>query len=209
MTGAARGPAVVMGTGGFAVELHGLLVDAGYDVLGFTGPDAAQGRLPAPWLGGDEALADIGRDATVFVAVAAPSVRRKLFETLQSMGRKSAGLIHHTAWIAASAEIAEDAIVYPNSTVHAGVHLGRGVLVNSNVTIGHETRIGAFTNLNPGVALGGRVEIGEGTTVGIGARTLENLTIAAGVVIGAGATVIEDLDRPGTYVGTPARRIEK
>ena len=33
MTGTAQGPALVMGTGGYAVELHGLLVDSGYDVI--------------------------------------------------------------------------------------------------------------------------------------------------------------------------------
>lgn len=207
MTTTGHGPTVVMGTGGYAVELHGLLTDAGYDLIGFIGPDADADRLPGPWLGLDDAVAEQPTDALVFVAVAEPAIRRTLSARLAKMGRRPAGFVHERAWVSSRAAYADDVIIYPNTTIHAGVRLGEGVLVNSNVTIGHETEIGAFSNLNPGVALGGCVCIGEATYIGIGARTIENLTVAAGTVIGAGATVVSDISRPGTYVGTPARPI--
>ena len=36
-----------------------------------------------------------------------------------------------------------------------------------------------------------------------------NIKIGTDVVIGAGAVVVKDIEAPGTYVGVPARKLEK
>lgn len=206
MTSGTARTAVILGTGGFAIELHGLLVDAEFEVHGFIGPEPGA-ALPARWIGPDESVDSVAAGTRLYIAIGDPATRQRLSDWLASRSRPASGFVHPRAWIASSATIADETIIYPNSTVHAAVRLGRGVLVNSNVTIGHETVVGAFSNLNPGVALGGRVRIAERTYVGIGARTIENLAIGENVTIGAGATVVADIVEAGTYVGTPARRL--
>jgi len=196
--------AVILGTGGFAIELHALLSGAKYAVVGFAGPDERV-DLPAPYLGDDGTIAQIDPSAALFVAIGDPATRRRLFDRLALAGRAASGFVHPAAYVAPDAVIGAGAIVYPNATVHGRVQLGAGVLVNSNATVGHECVIGAFCSLNPGVALGGRIRMAAGTYVGIGAALVEEISICQGVVIGAGATVTVDIDRPGTYLGTPAR----
>jgi sugar O-acyltransferase (sialic acid O-acetyltransferase NeuD family) len=198
--------AVILGTRGFAVELHALLTDQKITVLGFAGPpDPHMPDLPAPYLGDDSAIATIEPDAQLFVAVGEPAIRRRLFDRIARVGRTPGGFVHPAAYVAHSAVIGAGAIVYPNATVHGRVQLGTGVVVNSNASVGHECEIGAFSNLNPGVALGGRIRMAPGTYVGIGASLVEEISVCEGVVIGAGATVTDDIRRPGTYIGTPAR----
>ena len=196
--------AVVLGTGGFALELAGIL---DRQILrGFVGPQSDR-HLPAPHLGGDEVLAEVAKDADVFIAVGKPSLREKLAHTVIGLGLAWKGFVHPAAWVSTRASVGRGVIVYPNSTVHAGTVLGDGVLVNSNVSVGHETRIGAFSNLNPGASLGGCLNIGARTYIGIGAAVIENLTIADDVVVGAGATVVRHLTDAGTYAGVPAAKI--
>ena len=196
--------AVILGTGGFAIELHALLAGAGHPVLGFAGPEQ-RGDLTAAYLGDDGVIADTGADTPLYVAIGDPAIRRRVFERMQQAGRAPAAFVHPAAYVAPDAALGVGVIVYPNATVHGRVRLGAGVLVNSNVSVGHECDIGAFSNLNPGVALGGRIRMAPGTYVGIGASLLQEITICDGVVVGAGATVTSDIARPGTYIGTPAR----
>jgi sugar O-acyltransferase (sialic acid O-acetyltransferase NeuD family) len=200
------GRAVIMGTGGYAVELHGLLIDAGVDIIGFTGPSEAL-DLPAPRLGPDDAVDKLLPDVSVFTAVADAGLRRRLSEFLRARGRRAAGFAHRTAWIAPTARLEDEVIIYPNSTVHANVRLERGVLVNSNVSIGHHATFGAFCNVNPCASIGGHVRAGEAVYIGMGATVIEHVTIGPGVTVGAGATAVTDLPGPGVYVGTPARRL--
>lgn len=196
--------AVILGTGGFAIELHALLAGEKFTVLGFAGPDK-RADLPAAYLGDDGAIAEIAADAALFVAVGEPAIRRRVFERIQRAGRTPAGFVHPAAYVAAGAQLGAGVIVYPNATVHGRVRLGQGVVVNSNVSVGHECDIGAFCSLNPGAALGGRIQMAPGTYVGIGATLLDEISICENVVIGAGATVTKDIGAAGIYIGTPAR----
>lgn len=200
-------PVIIMGTGGFALELGELVLSTGRSVAGFVGP-AADCPLPAPWLGEDSALAAAPPAAEILVAAGNPALRQRLSQSARALGRTIATFVHPAAWVAASARIGAGSMVYPNSTVHAGVSLGEGVLVNSNASIGHETQIGAFCNLGPGCALGGRSRLGERVFVGIGACLLERLEVAADCVIGAGAAVTRPLPHAGRWVGVPARCLD-
>ncbi len=195
---------LILGTGGFAIELCALLRAAGRTVAGFVGPEGAD-DLPAPYLGGDAALDRIEPDADILIAVGAPDVRERLSNMIRSKGRRFATFISPAAFVAGDAVIGEGVIIYPNATVHARVRLEPGILINSNASIGHETQIGAFTNVGPGVSVGGRCHIGTAVYLGIGCSVLEQLTIAPKTVIGAGAVVVRDIESAGTYAGVPAR----
>ena len=56
--------------------------------------------------------------------------------------------------------------------------------------------------------MAGTVNVGEGTWIGAGATVSNNVNICGDCMIGAGAVVIKDIDKPGTYIGSPARKIK-
>jgi len=85
--------------------------------------------------------------------------------------------------------------------------VGENTIVNTSAVIEHETRIGKHCHLAPGAIISGRCSIGDLVSVGAGAVVREYVNICSNVIIGAGAIVTSDIDEPGTYVGTPARRI--
>jgi acetyltransferase-like isoleucine patch superfamily enzyme len=51
--------------------------------------------------------------------------------------------------------------------------------------------------------------VGEASWLGTGALVNNNIDICARCVVGSGTVVIRNLTQPGTYVGVPARRLEK
>lgn len=100
-------------------------------------------------------------------------------------------------------------MICAGTTLTTEVVIGDFVHVNLHCTIAHCAEIGPYSTLSPGCHVSGGVRLGERCFVGAGAVIGENLVIAAGTVIGAGATVVRDITVPGTYVGTPARMLQR
>ena len=64
-------------------------------------------------------------------------------------------------------------------------------------------------HLSPSVNVSGSTMIGELTWIGIGSIVIQSLNIGSNIIIGAGSIVIDSILDPGTYVGRPARLINK
>ena len=50
--------------------------------------------------------------------------------------------------------------------------------------------------------------MGECTELGTGTQIIQGKTIGANTIVGAGTVVVKDIQEPGTYVGSPARKIK-
>lgn len=199
-------PLVIVGTGGFALELAGVMSSSGAQIQGFVGPPPVR-QLPFEWLGEDKVLASLGQTVRALVAVGDPAARRRINSELTCSGIKLHTFIHNSATVSSDINLQPGCIIYPNVTVHSGVVLDQGVLINSNATIGHETHVGSFSNISPGASIGGCCEIGDCCHIGIGAVIIENVKISPNCTIGAGAVVIRDTATQGTFVGCPAKLI--
>ena len=197
---------IIIGTGGFAVELAGLIRGKDQKVAGFIGPKPIR-SMPEKWLGDDDIIETLSKDSKVIIAVGKPEIREKLAELIKKQNIQQQSFTHPSSYVSPEAKLGSGSIIYPNVTIHSGVNLQQNVLINSNVTVGHETEIGKFTNIGPGASLGGCCKIGNQVFVGIGASTVENITINNKVIIGAGAAVVSDVKEIGTYVGIPAKKI--
>lgn len=81
-------------------------------------------------------------------------------------------------------------------------------IINNGAIIEHEVKIGKHCHIAPNVAISGRTTIGNHVFVGVGATVINNLQICDNVIIGAGSTVIKSISEPGTYVGSPAKKIK-
>jgi len=195
---------IIIGTGGFAIELAGLLKHTGRKVAGLIGPKPTR-RIPEKWLGDDEVIETLGKNTEVLIAIGAPKIRMRLADKIKQRNIRQQIFIHPTSYISAEVTIKPGSIIYPNSTIHSGVVLQQNVLINSNATVGHETVVGEFSNIGPGASIGGCCEIGNEVFVGIGSSIIEDVKINNEIVIGAGSVVISDMSDIGTYVGVPAK----
>lgn len=118
-----------------------------------------------------------------------------------------ATLIHPSAQISMNVTFGKGTVVMANAVINACASVGRHCIVNSGAIVEHDNVIEDYVHLSPRVALGGTVRVGALTHIGIGATVSNNVRICENSIIGAGAVVVKNIERSGTYVGIPARRI--
>jgi len=106
-----------------------------------------------------------------------------------------------------SINIGTGSTICAGTVITCDVTIGNHTHLNLNTTVGHDTVIGDYFTTAPGVNISGNVTIGERVYVGTNASIKEKINICDNVTIGMGATVVHDITVPGTYVGTPARRL--
>jgi UDP-N-acetylbacillosamine N-acetyltransferase len=85
--------------------------------------------------------------------------------------------------------------------------IGDNTIVNTSAVVEHEVTVGRHSHIAPRAVISGRSSVGDLVFVGAGAVVKDNVAICSDVIVGAGATVIRNIEKPGTYVGTPVRRI--
>lgn len=105
-------------------------------------------------------------------------------------------------------EIGKGCVICPGVYLTANVKLGNFVTLNINSTIGHDSVLGDFTNVAPGASVSGNVVIGKNCDIGTNAAIRQKVTICDDVILGLNCGVVKDITEPGTYVGTPARKIK-
>jgi UDP-N-acetylbacillosamine N-acetyltransferase len=184
---------------------------AGWQEVLFLDPEHDRLKQSGRWPvhGGDEAIAGFDPDTTdCFVGIGDNDLRKRVQEATAARGFRFASLVHPRATLGSSVALGDGTLVMPRAVVNFGATLGEGVIVNTGAIVEHDCRVGAWVHLAPGSVLGGDVKVGDGTLIGLGARVLPGVEIAAGAVIGGGATVTRSIAEPGTYGGTPARRLE-
>ncbi len=119
--------------------------------------------------------------------------------------------------------LGDDVFVGPFTEIQTGVSIGARTRVQSHsficelVTIGADCFIGHGTmfindTFSTGGPAKGRKELWRPTNisdrVSVGSNvTIMPVNICSDVVIGAGAVVTRNIDKPGAYAGSPARRL--
>jgi sugar O-acyltransferase (sialic acid O-acetyltransferase NeuD family) len=117
-------------------------------------------------------------------------------------------LVHATALIDSSAEMAEGTVCLHHSVVQASAMLGRHVIVNTGAIVEHDCVVGDFVHIGPAVVLCGHVRVGENTMVGAGTVVAPNLEIGKNCMIAAGSVITTNIPAGAIVRGNPGRIVK-
>jgi len=135
-------------------------------------------------------------------------MREKIYNKVLDGGGNVVTIISPTATVSSRAHIGAGTTVMPRAFIGPGVKIGCNCLVNTGSIIEHDSEIGDHSLVLTNSTINGGCKIGQKCMIGSGAVVLHGLTIASKVTIGALACVTKNLT-PGTYVGCPAKRLER
>jgi sugar O-acyltransferase (sialic acid O-acetyltransferase NeuD family) len=148
-----------------------------------------------------------------FIAVGSPAVKELIYNNIRmTPNTEFPNLIHPSVNFDRrknKVKMGFGNIICAKNVITTDIIIGNFVHMNLDSTIGHDSVIGDYTTISPGVHISGNVLIGKSVFLGTGACVLEQVQVADHVKLGAGAVLVKSTPTTGTYVGVPAKRIEK
>lgn len=143
-----------------------------------------------------------------FLGIGDNLAREQQMTKLSNTGRLIS-VISRSAHLGRESTVAVGCFVANFCHIGPEARIGTNTILNNAAVIEHEVQIGAYCHIGPNTTISGRCKLGDQVFVGVGATVKDYVSICSNVVIGAGATVVKDITEPGTYIGTPARRLTK
>jgi len=145
----------------------------------------------------------------VVVAIADSKHRERIVNELPK-NTKFFAHIHPSAQIhGEDVIIGEGSIICAGTIITTNVKLGKHTHLNLHTTIGHDCIIGDYFTTAPGVKISGNCNISDLVYVGTNASIKEKISINSLTTRGLNAGVVKNIEEPGTYIGTPAKKLNK
>lgn len=200
MEGTAVRKLVIIGASGHGKVIADIAVKNGYKEIVFLDDDDQRKECAGfPIVGKtSEANKIVGHK---IVAIGNAVIR----ERIQSGLNDVVTLIHPSAVISRRTEIGEGTVIMAGAVVNSDTVIGKGCIINTGASVDHDCRIDDYVHVSVGAHVAGTCEIGIRTWLGAGATISNNINICGDCMIGAGAVVIKDIEKPGTYIGVPAK----
>jgi acetyltransferase EpsM len=196
---------VIYGAGGHGCSLAALVrLSSVYQIVGFL-DDGLQAGSEVDGLlvlGGGEKLPELAQSGIRLAVNGVGGIgdlpaRLSVYDQLRKAGFHCPAVIHQSAFIEASALLADGVQVYPLAYVGIRVRVGYGCIINTGAIVSHDCTLADYVNLSPGATLAGGVTVGEAALVGMRATVNLGVSIGKGTRIGNGATVKADVPDGG------------
>ncbi len=143
----------------------------------------------------------------VIVAIGNPKDRESVINRLPKSTKFFTHIHPSVQILGGDIEIGEGSVICAGTILTTNIKLGKHSHLNLMTTIGHDTTIGDFFTTAPGVKISGNCVIGDRVYVGTNSSIKEKINICDDVTVGLNAGVVKHIIEPGTYVGTPSKRI--
>lgn len=207
---------VIVGAGGFAKEVALLIDDineanAIWDVLGYIDEKVGDFNGKYPIVGNDDWLLNYKDEINVVFGIGSPQLTKKLVAKFSiNSNIKYPNLIHPNAigdW--ERIELGKGNIICASNTFTTDIQIGNFNIFNLDCTLGHDSIIGDCNVFNPSVNISGGFTIGSFCLIGTAVTILQYIAIGDNITVGAAALVTKKLEIPGTYIGSPAKILNK
>lgn len=196
---------MIIGAGGHGKVIADNAVKNGYTDICFLDDHATGMCMGFPVAGTTSDLQRWDDGMTDFViGIGNNEVRKKI---AQKFDINWVALIHPSAQIGLQVTVGKGTVVMAGAVINACASVGEHCIINTGAIVEHDNVIEDYVHLSPGVALGGTVRVGALTHVGIGAAVRNNIDICGGSIVGAGAAVVKNIQKPGVYIGLPAKEM--
>jgi len=209
---------VIVGTGGFAKETAFVIEEINkkehfWNLLGFIASDkqlkgSTQGKYKVH--NTDDWLLTTDKKVNVVFGLGDPKLISKLSNKFKVNNNLIFPNLIHPSVIGDWEKVilGKGNIICAGNIFTTDIFVGSFNVFNLSCTVGHDTEVGSCNVFNPTVNISGGVKIENNILIGTGSQLLQYMKICSDSTIGAGSVVTKNIEEPGVYVGTPARKIK-
>ena len=135
--------------------------------------------------------------------------RRQILDTVDQHNLDLVTVVHDTCLVGTKppAKIGAGNFIFPFTTVALGSKTGRHCIIGPYNLIGHYSQLGDNCITRPGVTISDKSTVGNNCVFNIKSTVTNKVTITDSVEILGLSNVVKDIDQPGRYAGSSARRI--
>ena len=141
--------------------------------------------------------------------VKSAKIRVMLYEKLKQLGKRLPTIISPQSYTSKHSLIGEGNIIMHHATVNVDVKIGNNCIINSKALIEHDALIGDNCHISTGSIVNGGVKVGNNCLIGSGSVLKNGIEISENTIIGSGSSIVHSITKSGTYVGSPAKKIEE
>lgn len=211
---------ILIGSGGCMRELAWQIIEDNkinkkWKIIGYVDEAVPQndfisiGDYKIPYLGNDEYLINLKKEANLILSVGNSKLRKKLVEKYSiNPHLKYPNLILSNTNVCEDLVLGKGCIIAMGSIISTNVKIGDFAFINTESLVCHDCNLGSFITLSPRCQLAGAVLIGDNSEVGMNATIIQCINLGNNVIVGAGAIVIKNFESNCTVVGVPARKVE-
>ena len=134
-------------------------------------------------------------------------LRKNLSAMLDHENLSRATFVHETCWIDPTAKIGAGTFISSFCSVGNNSTIGKDCVLAPYCLIGHVSTVGNECLFNPAVTIAGSCTIEDRCKFNLRSSVIDKIFIWTGTEVGAGSMVTKNIEAPGMYVGTPARRV--
>ena len=208
---------VIIGAGGLAKEVAFLIEEINkekmqWNILGFIDNNEKNVGVKLndiPIIGTDDWLISQGKSMNIAFGIGYPNLIKKLsINYNKNSFFEFPNLIHPNVignWNNIS--LGDGNIICASNVFTTSIHIGSFNYFNFACTIAHDSIIGNYNIINPTTIISGGVKIEDEILLGTGSIILQYNNVCSKCVIGAGSVVTKSILKPGTYLGTPAKKL--
>jgi sugar O-acyltransferase (sialic acid O-acetyltransferase NeuD family) len=149
-------------------------------------------------------------DPNEYIVMIAVADSKSRFDIVQRLPKETKYFtwIHPTALIISNdITIGEGSFIGAYSILTTNIKIGKHAILNRGNHIGHDCEIGDYFSAMPGAIVSGNVKIYDCVYMGSNSSIREKLSIHSLCTVGMNTGVVKNITEPGTYVGTPAKKI--
>jgi len=207
---------ILIGGGGHCRSVIDVLECAGtFEVAGIVDIPSKRNTVinGYPVIGSDADLPQLVKDYKNFFItlgfVKRPNKRIQLYTILKELNAQLPVIISPRAYVSSRAQIAPGTIVMHDAILNTNVRIGPNSIVNSRALIEHDTHIGAHCHISTASVLNGGCIVGNNVLIGSASVVKQEINICDNCIVGMGSLVRKPLMEPGTYAGSPLKRLDE
>lgn len=184
---------VMIGSGGHALScLDVINASHEYTCAGYVDikeSSDAQWKT-VPYLGDDSSYPKLIKEFQFFCLgvgqIESPNSRERIAKLVLQAGGKFPVIIAPTAYVSATARLAEGTVVMHGSHVGPAAMIGRFNILNTKSLLEHGVKTADFVHVSTGAVVNGDVQVGEGSFIGSNAVVRQSLIVPSRTFVQAG-----------------------